>query len=113
MRVKGNAAMQNKKQYIRKRHWDTPGLEDHLQSLLKPMSPRPEFIGDLRTRLKTYKDNPAESAPDSGQFLLVLAFSFLTVVAIVVMSIRIVLLLASALGLLYQYRRQQGETAIK
>jgi hypothetical protein len=104
--------MQKKRYRTQRWHQEYSGLEDELQSILRPVNPRPEFIGDLRSRLKNLKDFPDENVPDGAQFLLILAFSFLTVVAVVMMSIRVVLLMASALGMLQHYRRQRQQSSM-
>lgn len=96
------------KTYTRK--MEISGLENQLQSVLRPLNPRPEFIGDLRTRLKSYSELPDDQLPSGMQFLLILAFSLVTVLAMVAVSIRVVMVMLGALGMLSQLRRRQAGT---
>lgn len=99
--------MQGKRYRTANRGQEYTGLEEELQSILRPVYPRPEFIGDLRHRLKNKVDDPDDASAEGVRFLLVLALSFLTIVTVVMVSIRVVILMASAIGLLRQYQKQR------
>jgi len=86
------------------------GLERHLKATLKPVSPRPEFVGDLQRKLTQRALHPELDAQlENGQVLLIIAVSLLSVVLVVVMSVRAIAMLASAIGMLQHIRRQARE----
>lgn len=87
------------------------GLEAQLRAALRPISPRPEFVGDLRRLLDHRARHPElDSALDNGQVLLMIAVSLLSIVLVVVMSARAIALLASGLGMIQHLRqREQAE----
>jgi hypothetical protein len=97
-------------QLLRKGTGDYGGLESHLQAAFRPVSPRPEFVGDLRRKLSHRAQHPElYSNLENGQVLLMVAVSLLSIVLVLVMSVRAIAVLLSALGLLQQVRRRGSE----
>ena len=85
-------------------------MERRLQAVLRPVKPRPEFVRDLRLQLVN-QFNSLEPDPQMGsrQLLLVTAAGFLSGALILVLGIRTVLALLSALGVIHQVKRQLDE----
>lgn len=85
-------------------------LERHMQGVLKPVTPRPEFVRDLRRQLVSQFNNlEPEPGTNTRQLLLVSAAGFLTGTLILALGIRTVLALLSALGVIHQFKRQLDE----
>jgi hypothetical protein len=85
-------------------------IERHMQGVLKPVKPRPEFVRDLRRQLVSqFNSLEPEPGTDTRQILLVTAAGFLTGTLILALGIRTVLTLLSALGVIHQFKRQLDE----
>jgi hypothetical protein len=86
---------------------DLSVIETRLQRSLRPVSPRPDFIKDLRNQLI----NQLQVLPTISRFgrssVLWLAFlSILLVFGVLLMSLRAAILLLSFFTLFQQYQRQ-------
>jgi hypothetical protein len=89
---------------------DLIAIERHLQAVLKPVKPRPEFVRDLRRQLVSQFSNlEPDPKTDTRQLLLVSAAGFLSGTLILVLGIRTVLTLLGALGVIHQFKRQLDE----
>ena len=87
---------------------DLPDIESILQSSLKPVSPRPEFIQNLHRGLMEY------SFPDSGasdqelkKAALFALVGLVSLAFIFTLWIRLILIIISTLGMLQTTRRKK------
>jgi hypothetical protein len=95
-------------QLLKKGTSDYRGLETHLQATLRPVTPRPEFVGDLHRKLSHRAQHPELYAElEHGQVLLMIAISLLSIVLLLVLSARAIAMLVSALGFIQQTRRHE------
>lgn len=82
-------------------------LESKLQGSLKPVSPRPDFVHDLRRQLThQFEKLPDVTRFSRSNFLLMAIALLLCVFLVIILSIRAALTLIGAFSLLFQYRRQ-------
>jgi hypothetical protein len=94
----------------KRKETDLSELEGRLSLALKPVMPRPEFVRDLRSQLLSqFNAMEPESKVNSRQWLLVSAAGFLSGILILVLGIRTVVTLLSALGIIHQFKRQIDE----
>jgi hypothetical protein len=92
----------------KKSQWELPDIETVLQSSLKPISPRPEFIQSLHRGLMEY------SFPDVEQSSLALnksvIFAILGLVSIIFIFslwIRLIVVIITTLGMLQVSKRKK------
>jgi uncharacterized membrane protein len=82
-------------------------LENKLQTSLKPVSPRPDFVADLKQQLNfQFKKLPSLSQLSQSNAVLVAFALILGIILLIFFSVRAAITLISAFSLLYQYRRQ-------
>jgi uncharacterized membrane protein len=85
-------------------------LENRLQISLKPVSPRPDFVRDLKQQLTgQFEKLPSLSQISRSNVLLMAIALMVCVFMVIFLSIRAAATLISAFTLLYQYRRQAQE----
>jgi hypothetical protein len=99
--------MKGKDDYVSNESQDLHAIETRLQRSLRPVSPRPDFITDLRKQLV----NQLQVFPTISHFgrssVLWLALLFvLLVFSLFLLSLRAAVLMLSLLTLLQQYQRQ-------
>ena len=82
-------------------------LENKLQTSLKPVSPRPDFVHDLRQQLNSqFGKLPSLSQLSHSNAVMVIFGLILCIILLIFFSVRAAVTLISALSLLYQYRHQ-------
>jgi len=82
-------------------------LENKLQTSLKPVSPRPDFVHDLRQQLNgQFSRLPSLSQLSHSNAVMVTFGLILCIILLIFFSVRAAVTLISAFSLLYQYRRQ-------
>ena len=82
-------------------------MESLLQSSLKPVSPRPEFIHDLEKGLMEYTLSPDEAGEiDLKKALAFAALGFAGLIVIFSLWLRLVVVIISALGMIHSSRRK-------
>ena len=92
----------------RKRHHrDLLDIETILQSSLKPVSPRPEFIQSLQKGLMEYTFPPAEgSAIDLKKAFFFAVLGFTGLVFVFSLWVRLLVVIISTLGMLQSSKRK-------
>jgi hypothetical protein len=91
----------------KKNRWDLPDIETALQSSLKPISPRPEFIKNLQRGLMEF--TLPESEPPGLEAKMVPIFALVGLVSLVFVFslwIRLIMVVLSMLGMLRVTKRQ-------
>jgi len=86
-----------------RRHYrrDLLDIETILQSSLKPVSPRPEFIRNLQRGLMEYSfPQPEASGMDLKKTLLFALFGFTGLVFIFSLWVRLIVVIISTIGML-------------
>ncbi|MGD9092623.1 MAG: hypothetical protein PVF74_07225 [Anaerolineales bacterium] len=92
---------------------DFSDIEGQLESTFWRVSPSERYVGELRNRLiQQMKTLPTDSTVNAIHLVLILLAGILSSFLIVIVSIRVMVTLITALGLLYQYRRQIQEKRI-
>ena len=92
---------------------DYSDIEDRLEDTFWQVSPRETYVGELHRKLLQQMQNlPASSTLSALHVVVVLLAGVLSSFLIVALSIRVVLTLLTAIGLLYQYRRQVQDKRI-
>ncbi len=93
----------NRKRYKR----DLLDIETILQSSLKPVSPRPEFIQSLQKGLMEYTFPSAEeSALDIKKILIFAFIGFTGLVFIFSLWVRLIVVIISTLGMIQSSKRK-------
>lgn len=88
---------------------DILDIETILQSSLKPVSPRPEFIQSLHRGLMEYTfPQPASSEFDVKKMIIITMASFISMVFILSMWIRLIVVIISALGMIQASKQTKG-----
>jgi hypothetical protein len=82
------------------------GVEARLEGMFVPVTPRAEFVRDLRRRLVTQFSLRPRSDMGGQQALLIIIASALSFIMVLMVSLRTLLAVLTSLGLLYQYRHQ-------
>lgn len=86
-------------------------IESILQSSLKPVSPRPEFIHNLRRGLMEYTFQGVDSSElDVGRTAIFALLGLVSLVFVFSLWIRLIMVIVSTLGML-QSARKKGKTA--
>jgi hypothetical protein len=92
---------------FKKRDQDFSEIEGQLESTFWRVSPSETYVGELKNRLiQQMKTLPARSAINAIHLVLLLLAGILSSFLIVIVSIRVMVTLLTALGLVYQYRNQ-------
>ncbi len=87
-------------------------IETILQSSLKPVSPRPEFIQTLHKGLMEYTFPQSESSGyDLKKTIIFALVGFASLVFVFSMWIRLILVILSALGMLQSSKRKKDTHA--
>jgi hypothetical protein len=91
----------------KKQLWDLPDIEMILQSSLKPVSPRPEFIQSLHHGLMEYTFPSQEpSAMDIQKTAVFAMVGLVSLVFVFSLWIRLIMVIISALGMLQASKRK-------
>lgn len=86
---------------------DLLDIETILQSSLKPVSPRPEFIQTLHKGLMEYTFRQPESSEYDLQKTIIFAVAgFVSMIFVFSLWIRLILVVLSALGMLQSSKRK-------
>lgn len=81
-------------------------LEKALQSALVPVAPSVEYIRSLKKKLVgQFNQLPARTRPASDHLILLTAAGLISSLMVLALSIRSLVMLLSALGLLTQYKK--------
>ncbi len=86
------------------------GIENRLQATLLPVSPRPEFVKDLKHRLLSPAEADASivsSKPKQNVF--VLAAGLLSGTVLIVLGVKAIIALLASLGLLQQVKSRMEQ----
>ena len=95
------------------RDQDYADIEGRLEATFWQVPPRETYVGELQRKLvQQMKSLPTGSTLNALHVVIVLLAGILTSFLIVVLSIRVLLTVLTAVGLLYQYRRQLQEKRI-
>lgn len=87
---------------------DLMDVETILQSSLKPVSPRPEFIQTLHKGLMGYTfPQPESSEYDLKKTIIFALVGFASLVFVFSLWVRLILVILSALGMLQSSRRKK------
>jgi len=93
----------------RKQPGDITEIESRLQNVMTPLAPRREFVSTLRQQLARYEKDPRYYETfGPSRAILIAAAGFFTGAIILVLGIRAVITILTALGLLHQFG-QQGQ----
>lgn len=88
-------------------------LERVLQSTLQPVAPSAEYLRGLKNMLvKQFNQMPVKSRPNSDHLILIAAAGLLSSLMVVALSIRSLIVLLSALGLLTQYKKNLNKGGV-
>jgi hypothetical protein len=88
---------------------DLLDIETILQSSLKPVSPRPEFIQNLQRGLLDYTFPPSESTDlDVRKMLLFALLGFVSLVFVFSLWIRLIIVVISSIGMLQTSKRKKS-----
>jgi hypothetical protein len=88
---------------------DIMDIETILQSSLKPVSPRPEFIQTLHKGLMDYTFSlPESSEYDLKKTIIFALVGFASLVFVFSLWIRLILVILSALGMIQSSKRGKG-----
>ena len=88
---------------------DLLDIETILQSSLKPVSPRPEFIQSLQRGLLDYSFPSSESTDlDIRKMLLFVFIGFVSMVFIFSLWIRLIVVVISSIGMLQTSKRKKA-----
>jgi len=88
---------------------DLLNVENILQSSLKPVSPRPEFIQNLHKGLMEYSFPEQNSAEvDIKKAVLIATLGFASLVLMISVWVRLVVVIISALGILQTSRQRKA-----
>ena len=80
---------------------DLLDIEDILQSSLKPISPRPEFIQNLHRGLMEYTFSRLDSEEfDIKKSIIILVAGFVSLIFVLSLWIRLILVIISTLGMI-------------
>jgi hypothetical protein len=86
-------------------------IETILQSSLKPVSPRPEFIQTLHKGLMDYSfPLPESSDYDLKKTIIFAVVGFASLVFVFSLWIRLILVILSALGMIQSSKRGKGSS---
>jgi hypothetical protein len=80
-------------------------LEKKLETVLKPVTPRTEFVYELKQNL--YNPDYKRKYLESAEWMLLIAASFFSIFILLFIGIRSVVMLISALGIIRQYARNK------
>jgi hypothetical protein len=84
-------------------------IESILQTSLKPVSPRPEFIQSLHRGLMDYTfPQPESSEFDFKKTILFALVGFLSMVFVVSMWVRLIMVIISTLGMIQSSKQKKG-----
>ncbi len=82
------------------------GMENRLQATLQPVSPRPEFVKDLKRRLLS--PSPADASIANSkprQNVFMIAAGLLSGTVLILLGVKAVIGLLASLGILQQVKR--------
>lgn len=97
--------MINKREKIKR---DMLDIESILQSSLKPVSPRPEFIQNLHRGLMEYTfPQPEPSDFDLKKAIVFALVGFLSMVFVISLWIRLIVVIISTLGMIQSSKRKK------
>jgi hypothetical protein len=97
----------------KKSRWELPDIETVLQSNLKPIAPRPEFIQSLRDGLMGYTFPEAEqSSLDIRKTAIFALVGFVSLVFVFSLWIRLIMVIISTLGMLQVSKRKNNHRGI-
>lgn len=92
---------------------DYSEIEGRLEDTFWKVSPRENYVGELHKKLiQQMKNLPGDTTLNALHVVVVLLAGVLSSFLIVVLSIRVMLSLLTAIGLLYQYRKHVQEERI-
>jgi t-SNARE complex subunit (syntaxin) len=93
---------------------DILDIETILQSSLKPVSPRPEFIQSLHKGLMEYTfDQPDSSEFDLKKTVIIALAGLISMVFIFSLWIRLIVVIISTLGMVQTSKRKRGNNSTK
>ncbi len=93
----------------KKNRWDLPDIESVLQSSLKPVAPRPEFIQNLHRGLMEFTfPEPEPSALEMKKAALFALLGFVGVALVFSLWIRLIMVVISMLGMLHVSHRKKS-----
>ncbi len=85
-------------------------MENRLQAALQPVSPRPEFVKDLKRRLLSPSEADASIAANQPkQNIFMIAAGLLSGTVLIVLGVKAVIALLASLGLIQQVKRQMEQ----
>jgi flagellar biosynthesis protein FliP len=88
---------------------DLLNVENILQSSLKPVSPRPEFIQNLHKGLMEYSFPEQDSSEvDIKKAVLIATLGFASLVLMISVWVRLIVVIISALGILQTARQRKA-----
>jgi len=97
--------MINKRKKIKR---DLLDIESILQSSLKPVSPRPEFIQNLHRGLMEYTFSQPESSDfDLKRAIIFALLGFVSMIFIISLWIRLIVVVISALGMIQSSKQKR------
>lgn len=95
---------------FKRKEQDFSDLESKLDAALQPIPPEDAYVRALRQRLAIQWDLPRPTtSTDTRGILMLIGAGFLSGILVLLLSIRAVLTIAAALGLLYQVKQQLDE----
>ncbi len=91
------------------RRWDLPDIETVLESSLKPVSPRPEFISNLHRGLMEFTfPEPEPGGLDVKKTAIFAMIGLVSLVFVFSLWIRVIMVVISSLGMLQASKRRPG-----
>jgi len=84
-------------------------LEKKLEVVLKPVDPRSEWVFELKQNL--YNPDYRKRYIESAEWMLLIAASFFSVFILLVIGIRSIIILISALGIIRHYKNNKIHVA--
>ncbi len=92
----------------KKSSWDIPDIETVLQSRLKPVSPRPEFIQNLHRGLMEFTfPEPEPTGSEIKRAALFALLGFVGLALVFSLWIRLIMVVISTLGMLQLSKRKK------
>ena len=93
--------------FLKRKEEDQTHLEIQLQAALQPVAPRDNYVQALRRNLIVQLGVPAPTTSmDTRNILILIGAGFLSGLLALVLSVRAIVTLIAAIGLLYQFKRQ-------
>lgn len=91
---------------------DLLDIESILQSSLKPVSPRPEFIKSLQRSLMDYTfPQPESSEFDLKKTIIIALVGLISMIFVFSLWIRLIVLIISTLGMIQTSKREKGSNS--